>query len=207
MSRPAVKYRPLAVITMHRRSSRSARAVAACQNTSVTCGLMALSLSWRSMVTVMIPSSSAIVACAGSVTGPPRAARPRGPAMSCRAKLPCRWQSHDHPASSQTNHRIPLDDYSVSNTLSPVAPRSRSNPLALAVLACLYERPMHPYEVAQTLRSRAKHESIRLNYGSLYSVVEALEAKGLIEPAGDGPRGPPPRAHDLRDHRRRRAWS
>ena len=31
---------------------------------------------------------------------------------------------------------------------------------------------MHPYEVAQTLRSRAKHESIRLNFGSLYSVVE-----------------------------------
>jgi DNA-binding PadR family transcriptional regulator len=61
-----------------------------------------------------------------------------------------------------------------------VAARTRSNPLALAVLACLYERPMHPYEVAQTLRSRAKHESIRLNYGSLYSVVEGLEARGLI---------------------------
>ncbi len=39
---------------------------------------------------------------------------------------------------------------------------------------------MHPYEVAQTLRFRAKHESIRLNYGSLYSVVDALEGKGLI---------------------------
>ena len=39
---------------------------------------------------------------------------------------------------------------------------------------------MHPYEVAQTLRARAKHESIRLNYGSLYGVVEALEKRGLI---------------------------
>jgi len=57
---------------------------------------------------------------------------------------------------------------------------TRSNPLALAVLACLYERPMHPYEVAQTLRSRAKHESIRLNYGSLYGVVELLEKRGFI---------------------------
>jgi DNA-binding PadR family transcriptional regulator len=57
---------------------------------------------------------------------------------------------------------------------------ARSNPLALAVLACLYERPMHPYEVAQTLRSRAKHESIRLNYGSLYGVVELLEKRGFI---------------------------
>lgn len=39
---------------------------------------------------------------------------------------------------------------------------------------------MHPYEVAQTLRSRAKHESIRLNYGSLYGVVELLERRGFI---------------------------
>jgi DNA-binding PadR family transcriptional regulator len=39
---------------------------------------------------------------------------------------------------------------------------------------------MHPYEVAQTLRSRAKHESIRLNYGSLYGVVELLEKRGFI---------------------------
>ena len=59
-------------------------------------------------------------------------------------------------------------------------PRNRSNPLALAVLVCLYERPMHPYEVATTLRERQKHESIRLNYGSLYAVVESLERRGLI---------------------------
>src|SRR6266852_3246987 len=60
---------------------------------------------------------------------------------------------------------------------------NRSNPLALAVLSCLYERPMHPYEVAQTLRHRAKHESIRLNYGSLYNVVEALEKRGYVRVA------------------------
>jgi DNA-binding PadR family transcriptional regulator len=60
--------------------------------------------------------------------------------------------------------------------------RRRSNPLALAVLCCLYEKPMHPYEVASTLKIRAKHESIRLNYGSLYNVVEGLVASGFIEP-------------------------
>ena len=59
--------------------------------------------------------------------------------------------------------------------------RPRANPLALAVLCCLYERPMHPYEVATTLRTRAKHEAVRLNYGSLYTVVESLEKRGLIE--------------------------
>jgi DNA-binding PadR family transcriptional regulator len=57
---------------------------------------------------------------------------------------------------------------------------NRANPLALAVLVCLYERPMHPYEVAQTLRSRAKHESVRLNYGALYGVVDSLERRELV---------------------------
>ncbi|HTN78467.1 MAG TPA: PadR family transcriptional regulator [Acidimicrobiales bacterium] len=60
--------------------------------------------------------------------------------------------------------------------------RGRANPLALAVLSCLYERPMHPYEVSQTLRFRAKDQSIRLNFGSLYSVVESLEKRGFIVP-------------------------
>jgi DNA-binding PadR family transcriptional regulator len=64
----------------------------------------------------------------------------------------------------------------------PRAPRS--NPLAMAVLVSLYERPMHPYEVAQTLRQRAKQESVRLNYGSLYAVVDSLEKRGLIKATG-----------------------
>jgi len=62
-------------------------------------------------------------------------------------------------------------------------PGKRSNPLALAVLVCLAERPMHPYEVAQTLRTRHKDDSVRLNYGSLYAVVDTLVRRGLIEAA------------------------
>lgn len=62
--------------------------------------------------------------------------------------------------------------------------RRPSNPLALAVLALLWERPMHPYEMSTTLRERRKQDSIRLNFGSLYSVVESLARRGLIE-AGD----------------------
>jgi DNA-binding PadR family transcriptional regulator len=54
----------------------------------------------------------------------------------------------------------------------------------MAVLVCLYERSMHPYEIAQTLRQRAKHESVRLNYGSLYAVVDSLEKRGLITASG-----------------------
>ena len=58
--------------------------------------------------------------------------------------------------------------------------RKVSNPLALAVLSCLAERPMHPYEMSTTMRERGKHESIKLNYGSLYSVVDSLHKHGLI---------------------------
>src|SRR5262245_53576221 len=58
--------------------------------------------------------------------------------------------------------------------------RKVSNPLALAALACLFERPMHPYEMATTMRERGKDQSIKLNYGSLYTVVEALQQNGLI---------------------------
>jgi DNA-binding PadR family transcriptional regulator len=59
--------------------------------------------------------------------------------------------------------------------------RRRGNPLALAVLACLAERPMHPYEMAATMRTRGQDVSIRLNYGSLYGVVESLLKRGLVE--------------------------
>jgi DNA-binding PadR family transcriptional regulator len=62
-----------------------------------------------------------------------------------------------------------------------MARRRVNNPLALAVLSCLAERPMHPYEISSTLRERGKEQSIKLNYGSLYSVVEALQRHGLIE--------------------------
>ena len=59
--------------------------------------------------------------------------------------------------------------------------RRVSNPLALAVLSCLIERPMHPYEISTTLRERGKESSIKLNYGSLYSVVELLHKHKLID--------------------------
>jgi DNA-binding PadR family transcriptional regulator len=58
--------------------------------------------------------------------------------------------------------------------------RSVSNPLALAVLALLFERPMHPYEMATTLREREKAESIKLRFGSLYSVIDRLQEEGMI---------------------------
>lgn len=62
-----------------------------------------------------------------------------------------------------------------------MARRKFTNLLALAVLSCLSEKPMHPYEISQTLRTRGKDQSIKLNYGALYSVVESLARAGFIE--------------------------
>jgi DNA-binding PadR family transcriptional regulator len=60
--------------------------------------------------------------------------------------------------------------------------KARFNPLALAVLALVFERPMHPYEMAATLKHRQKHESIKLRYGTLYTVIDMLASRGLIRP-------------------------
>lgn len=65
---------------------------------------------------------------------------------------------------------------------TPLRQRPITNPLALAVLALLFERSMHPYEMASTLRERQKDASIKLNYGSLYTVVDQLQRAGFIVP-------------------------
>ncbi|HEY8544719.1 MAG TPA: PadR family transcriptional regulator [Acidimicrobiales bacterium] len=61
-----------------------------------------------------------------------------------------------------------------------MARNARSNPLALAVLVCLIEKDMHPYEITTTLRQRATDQAVRLNFGSLYGVVASLEKRGFI---------------------------
>lgn len=57
------------------------------------------------------------------------------------------------------------------------------SPLALSILELLNERPMHPYELAATMRSRHFDEFIRLNFGSLYHTVDSLERYGWIVPS------------------------
>ncbi|WP_392669160.1 PadR family transcriptional regulator [Streptomyces sp. LN785] len=62
--------------------------------------------------------------------------------------------------------------------------RKLSNPLALTVMVLLAERSMHPYEIAQTLRRRGKEHSVKINFGSLYTVVQNLEKHGYVEVTG-----------------------
>jgi DNA-binding PadR family transcriptional regulator len=73
-----------------------------------------------------------------------------------------------------------LTDIQTLNNLASMSPKMPTNPLALAVLALCFERPMHPYEMAATLKRRQKHESIKLRYGSLYTVIELMTSRGLI---------------------------
>jgi DNA-binding PadR family transcriptional regulator len=55
-----------------------------------------------------------------------------------------------------------------------------TNPLALAVLAFLVQRPMHPYELGKLLKERHVQESIRYKHASLYMVVGQLSRDGYI---------------------------
>lgn len=59
--------------------------------------------------------------------------------------------------------------------------RKLTNPLALTVMTTLWQKPMHPYEIAQTLRRQGKDASTKTNYGSLYTVVQNLEKHGFVE--------------------------
>ena len=59
--------------------------------------------------------------------------------------------------------------------------RKVSNLLALSLLTLLIERPRYPYEMAAALRQRGKDNSMKINWGSLYTVVQNLEKHGFIE--------------------------
>lgn len=72
-----------------------------------------------------------------------------------------------------------------------MARRKVTNPLALALLGLLQEKPMHPYEMSSTLRERGKDGTFKINTGSLYDTVRALVRHDWIAPVEtvrDGPR-------------------
>ncbi|MBV9449668.1 MAG: PadR family transcriptional regulator [Streptosporangiaceae bacterium] len=59
--------------------------------------------------------------------------------------------------------------------------RKVGNLLALSLLSVLMQRPMYPYEMASVLREYGKDQAIKINWGSLYTVVQNLEKHGFIE--------------------------
>ncbi|MET8252646.1 PadR family transcriptional regulator [Micromonospora sp. NPDC005197] len=58
--------------------------------------------------------------------------------------------------------------------------RKVGNLLALAVLSALTQRPMHPYEMASTLRAWGKDQDMEIKWGSFYTVIRNLDKHQLI---------------------------
>lgn len=57
-------------------------------------------------------------------------------------------------------------------------------PLAMAALALLAERPMHPYEMYQTLIHRSEDRIVKVRPGSLYHTVARMADQGLARVTG-----------------------
>jgi DNA-binding PadR family transcriptional regulator len=57
----------------------------------------------------------------------------------------------------------------------------KRSPIALAVLAMLFEAPMHPYRMQRLIKERGKDEVINVTQrASLYQTIQRLEREGLI---------------------------
>jgi DNA-binding PadR family transcriptional regulator len=72
-------------------------------------------------------------------------------------------------------------DHSGRNIRTTMTPL---NPLSLAALALLVERPMHPYEMFQLLIDRAEDRLVKVRRGTLYHAIARLTEAGLAEVIG-----------------------
>ncbi|MFI1993984.1 PadR family transcriptional regulator [Actinoplanes sp. NPDC020271] len=61
--------------------------------------------------------------------------------------------------------------------------RKVGNLLGLHIMAQLSIRPLHPYEIAAQLKAFGKDADIKIQWGSLYTVVQNLEKHRFIEAA------------------------
>src|ERR687889_2692742 len=61
----------------------------------------------------------------------------------------------------------------------------RRSTLALLLLALLYEAPMHPYRMQQTIRQRGQDQLVNVaQRNSVYQALDRLVRDGLARPAG-----------------------
>lgn len=61
--------------------------------------------------------------------------------------------------------------------------------LGVSVLALLRERPMHGYEMFQTLTAKHADTLLKVRAGSLYHVINRLADEKLIHPTGTARKG------------------
>ncbi|MCG7287239.1 PadR family transcriptional regulator [Cellulomonas sp. ACRRI] len=76
---------------------------------------------------------------------------------------------------SYSPHGVIKKEHHVAGSLTP---------LAVAVLALLVERPLHPYEMHQVLLHRATDRIVKVRPGSLYHSVDRLHRDGLVRAVG-----------------------
>lgn len=65
-------------------------------------------------------------------------------------------------------------------------------PLGLAVMAVLFERPNHPYDIHRTLRERGKDQVVEFKPAAVYRMVDRLVSAGLVEEVGTDREGKRP---------------
>jgi DNA-binding PadR family transcriptional regulator len=76
-----------------------------------------------------------------------------------------------------------LTSYNKSSSTLIMNSAHRRSPLALTVLALLYEAPMHPYRMQQLIKERGKDEVVNVRQrASIYQTIERLRRLGLITP-------------------------
>jgi DNA-binding PadR family transcriptional regulator len=58
----------------------------------------------------------------------------------------------------------------------------KRSPIALAILAMLFEAPMHPYRMQRLIKERGKDEVINVaQRASLYQTIQRLQREGLVK--------------------------
>lgn len=62
--------------------------------------------------------------------------------------------------------------------------RKVGNLMGLAVLSVVATRPMHPYEMGSTIREWGKDRDMPIKWGSLYSIVQRMAERGLLQAVG-----------------------
>lgn len=70
--------------------------------------------------------------------------------------------------------------------------RRVNNLMALAVLATVYQRPMHRYEMATVMKAQGKDRDMDVKWGSLYTIVQSLEKAHFLEATGTSRQGARP---------------
>jgi DNA-binding PadR family transcriptional regulator len=83
----------------------------------------------------------------------------------------------------ESQHRLPIDFHSdiYTSIVITMIDTVRRSPLALAILALLYEEPMHPYRMQRVIKERGKDQVINVRQRtSLYQTIDRLLRAGLI---------------------------